>query len=783
MTSADFSRPESHDPRRLWAAVELGKLGYSVFPCWPRTKEPLTTHGFKDGTSDIAHIDAWWAEHPDANIAIATRGLVVIDVDSPDSAWFSENHDRLFESAGAITRTPRGGLHFYYRAPEEFPVRCSVGTIAPGVDVRADGGYAMVPCSEFVGVEYVCEDGRSLSCGPDDLPVLPDWLVQEIERAKKTSRSKKPKGARDGPIPEGERNDTLMRRAGAMRRVGLSEADIEAALQSINTSQCVPPLEADEVRKIAASAARYEPAKSATATDIVLGADEHRCVDDAIKAMMSDPDIFCRGTVLVRVVPNNRNAGRSGGVSIRQLVSATLRERLTLYGNILGYAKSGELEPAHPPTWLVSALEARAHWPGIRPLEAVNDGPLLREDGSVCCTDGYDPASQVLVHGTDKFPLMPEHPTLEDAKQAIQSLREVVCDYTFEAPEHRSGFLAAVLTMVGRRAFTGPSPLFMMDANVRGAGKGLLAQTAIVIGSGEEGFLSGVPADNEEMRKQITAAAVAGAQVIFFDNVTGEFGNASLDRALTTVRWRDRVLGKTEQVDLPLTPCWIATGNNIIVGADTTRRIVHVRLDVLSERPEERSGFKHPNLLAWVKQERSRLYVAALTILAAYIRAGRPAQNLTAYGSFDGWSDLIRSALVWCGEADPCLGNKRLAESVDSSRETLVTLVTTWAAFDPQNTGLVMADVVAGFFPPDRSPILVTEHAAEFRSALEALPGASIGQKPPTARSLGNALRSYRRRVVNELFIDTDPEKEKAAGKVWRIMDAKTKRPRAGISP
>ena len=79
----------------LQAAINYAELGYPVFPCAPRRKEPLTKNGCHDATTDISQIEAWWQQHPDANVAIATAGLVVIDVDGPHIPWIAEDPDRL----------------------------------------------------------------------------------------------------------------------------------------------------------------------------------------------------------------------------------------------------------------------------------------------------------------------------------------------------------------------------------------------------------------------------------------------------------------------------------------------------------------------------------------------------------------------------------------------------------------------------------------------------------------------------------------------------------------
>src|SRR5262249_44347557 len=162
--------------------------------------------------------------------------------------------------------------------------------------------------------------------------------------------------------------------------------------------------------------------------------------------------------------------------------------------------------------------------------------------------------------------------------------------------------------------------------------------------------------------KKITAIALAGDRLLHLDNLEGNFGNDTLDRALTATRWKDRILGKTQEVDVPLIPVWYGTGNSGAVAADTPPRINHIPLHVLDEKPEERTGFKHPELIAWIQQNRGRLLASALTILRAYCNAGMPPQNLTPFGSFEGWSRLVREAIVWVGQPDPCQTRVKLAE-------------------------------------------------------------------------------------------------------------------------
>ena len=116
----------------------------------------------------------------------------------------------------------------------------------------------------------------------------------------------------------------------------------------------------------------------------------------------------------------------------------------------------------------------------------------------------------------------------------------------------------------------------------------------------------------------IAAIATLGSDASnTFDNVANTLGCPALDAALTSVTWKDRLLGANRMAEGPMYMTWFATGNNVAIAADTARRVCHVRLESPEEHPEKRQDFQHPNLLAWVGDNRSRLLAAALTILRA----------------------------------------------------------------------------------------------------------------------------------------------------------------------
>ncbi len=263
----------------LTAALRYAELGYRVFPCVPGGKAPLTAHGFHDATTDAKQIERWWTQHPSANIGIPTAGLVVIDIDGDGNPW-PGNAERSADLAqtGAIGLTPRGGRHYLFRQPAGKHWRCTEGRLAPKVDTRADGGYIVAPPSVVDGGKaYRWAPGLELDDPPERLPEPPPWLAAELDGLAATAgRSCQANGsptlahvaagrAEANQIPTGQRNATLAKLAGAMRRVGMSQAEIAAALLQTNKDRCVPPLSPREVERIAASIARYEPDQVAVA--------------------------------------------------------------------------------------------------------------------------------------------------------------------------------------------------------------------------------------------------------------------------------------------------------------------------------------------------------------------------------------------------------------------------------------------------------------------------------------------------------------------------------------
>lgn len=479
-----------------------------------------------------------------------------------------------------------------------------------------------------------------------------------------------------------------------------------------------------------------------------------RVVDRACAAVASDEHTYQRDFKLVHVVRGDGT--QAGEPLIRPMSTATIRVRLSASAQFAKYDKKQEAwVPSLPTDQVVRGLEDLGTYPSVRPLIGIAETPFPRPDGTIVQQQGYDAASAFLYLPSATFATVPNSPTLTDAHSALAELLEVVVDFPFAGREHRSAWLAMLLTLFVRPAVAGAVPAFGVSATTKGTGKTKLVDAVSLIFTGRESFKRPFAEDDKELRKVLTGALSDGDRLTVFDNVKNgqPVEGASLDNAITSTRWRDRELGTMNSISAANVTTIVFTGNGLSFGGDTVRRVIPIELEAAQEKPEDRTGFRHPDLFGWLAAERSRLVVATLTIIRAWFASGRPTMNVRPLGSFESWSQTVPAMIRWLGEPCPML-TRASVDAADEGRNALAELLEGWERIQGDGS-LTAAQVIRELYPPptreERPPEPVFYD--DMRSAIETL----TGQSKPTSVKLSGVLRTNKRRICEKRHIDTAP--------------------------
>lgn len=508
----------------------------------------------------------------------------------------------------------------------------------------------------------------------------------------------------------------------------------------------------------------------------------HHNVDESVQALKSDLHLYQRDGKLSHVIRVTREqsskspvVSTENGVARHALVEgspqivetsiATLRERLTRFAE---YEKWNERASGWkgtlPTDHIVSAVHVRGEWP-VRMLVGVTETPTLRPDGSVVQDAGYDAATGYLYQPSETFPRVPESPSQLDAVKALRDLLEIFEEFPYvksKKEAHQSVPVAAILTLIARPAILGAVPAFVFNASTRGSGKTLQTDVIAMIVSGRMMPRMSYPAQEEELEKVLGSYAIRGAQFFSLDNINRPFGGDALERVVTA---RDtvelRVLGENTIPTLSWRAVVFATGNNVDVRRDMVRRTLIARLEPDMAEPEKRTGFKHGDLPAWVKENRGRLVVSALTVLRAYFFAKKPDQGCDHLGSFEEWSRLIPHAIVWAGGKNPMDAQGGKDSEVDEEARMMSLFMREVIRLVPgarEGGSFKVSDLINLLFRTPRQKLpdgtIVADGFDELREAITEIcqprPGLS-----PDARQLGKRMARYRGRIIDGLKLDT----------------------------
>jgi len=464
--------------------------------------------------------------------------------------------------------------------------------------------------------------------------------------------------------------------------------------------------------------------------------------------------LFQRSGTLVRPVIADAEAAHGRRTKIAQFVRVDAVYLRDLLGRVARWerydGRSKRCLPSDPPSETAPTILARVGEWGFPVVTGVITTPTMRPDGSLLTEPGYDPVTRLLLVEPPHMPPIPNAPTRADAEAALCLLERLLDEFPLVDDIARAVALSALITPVVRGAFP-VAPMHAARAPVAGSGKSFLYDVVAAIAIGQPMPVMAAGANEEETEKRLGAALMTAQPLISIDNVNGELRGDALCQMIERPVVEVRILGKSERVRIEARATSIfCTGNNMVLVGDLCRRTITATLDPRVERPELREFAGNP--VATVLADRGAYVAAALTVCRAYIAAGRP-NRAGRLASFEGWSDTVRSALIWLGRADP-VASMEAARAEDPEFRGLKDLLAAWAA-------------AIGVGSPYRLKLQeVIERASETDGLREAVQATARAGREADATSLGNWARRRKGRIVDGLHL-TNNAGDKGGAEWW----------------
>lgn len=367
----------------------------------------------------------------------------------------------------------------------------------------------------------------------------------------------------------------------------------------------------------------------------------------AIIATNDPPALFRRAGELARLEPTESGALIVKTIDTRVMTGILARAARWVRVSYDRKGNATEKETLPPPAVVDDCMVNID--PRIPPITRVVHAPTFAADATLLTTPGYQRAARIYYDpkAGAVAPAVPESPTEADLQQARDLiLGELLAEFPFVSDADQAHAVALFLLPFVRELISGPTPLHLIEAPTMGSGKGLLADALLLPALGDVPSPMAEATTDEEWRKRITSALLGAPAVIYIDNLNRMLAAGALAAALTTTEFSDRVLGKSEQVSLPVRCVWVATANNPTLSTEISRRCIRIRIDPRVDKPWQREGFKHPKLRSWIAAHRGELIWAALVICRYGLQHGTVGRPL---GSYEAWSDVLGRILDGCG--------------------------------------------------------------------------------------------------------------------------------------
>ncbi len=410
-------------------------------------------------------------------------------------------------------------------------------------------------------------------------------------------------------------------------------------------------------------------------------AENHVAVDKAEELLLKIKPYeiyqYCNRLVRILHTTSKKITGNEESVELTEINAGYYLDLLNRNITFVKMTQNG-LTAIDPPAKIATRYISRIGFWKVHRLSGLIYAPTIIK-GHILQRSGYDRDTGIYYADLGlNFRALPDYLDRDRALKALDRLRYILQDFPFVNDEDESVMLAAILTSLVRKSIP-TAPMFGFTALIAGSGKTLLANVISIIATGRQAIVATHGADKEEERKALFSKLLQGRPILLIDNIERPLQSETLNAILTAPgsTYSDRILGRSEIVEVPTNVTILATGNNLIIQGDLTRRVLLCTIDPKKENPETRRNFKVKGRLEnHVLKRRAHYVRESLVIIKAYIDAGYPRQKISQFGSFEEWSDLIRSALVWLDCADPNLTRKRIEadDPVKMNRKNIINL-------------------------------------------------------------------------------------------------------------
>ncbi|MBL8888641.1 MAG: PriCT-2 domain-containing protein [Planctomycetaceae bacterium] len=485
--------------------------------------------------------------------------------------------------------------------------------------------------------------------------------------------------------------------------------------------------------------------------------------DQIIQHLAKQDEIYARLDQLVYVSVD-------GTLHHRKLSSLGLCEYLSSIYQTGTYNALGMWKPSLFTPRTGTQIVEREQWKDVKSLRRITPMPIISQAG-LHQTIGYDPITGLYYYTPDhtKIPKVPRSPSREMAQESLAIIIDLIDEFPFADPCHRSAWLASLLGIVARPMLGPCAPMTVVDGNRSGAGKGMLCDLIgdiCLAPGGVVAKFTGLDKDETEQRKMFLALARENPLIGVFDNFKsgGSIGSPVLDAILTTGSVSGRVLGLTKIDHAEFDTTLFATANRIQIdpNSDLLRRIFYILLETRAENPEKQK-FKYSDIRAQARKNRGMYLAAALTIME-YARTHRDSlPEVTPWGSYTGY-DIVRRVLVDLGEPDPrdSVANLRANEGTDRELALVIEGLKQLGAINREN-GLTSAQLADKFDSQDAFG------TAKERQAIHDLKEILIRVTSNRKMSdqIGNSLKKYKKQASRGEWL---VEKANARNsKVWWV--------------